>query len=210
MKVAVQRTAQGTHFKARKINPVVQEGAVLVGSMAFAILGSAGVIVTASSVISSGTSALTSSNHVLATVGTDVDGEAPIQDRPKGSAGSDGTGTGAESNPSGESDPDATATSDDTDDKGASSDTKTPDATNDEDTKDAPSVAPVDESATGATSGEAESVRTESVVHIIKRGETLCDISRAYGVSVDAIANANGIRDVNVIYADSALVIPAQ
>ena len=43
---------------------------------------------------------------------------------------------------------------------------------------------------------------------VVKSGDTLTDLSREYGRSVDAIANHNGIRDVNLIYEDSVLVIP--
>ena len=43
---------------------------------------------------------------------------------------------------------------------------------------------------------------------VVKSGDTLTDLSRDYGRSVDAIANHNGIRDVNLIYEDSVLVIP--
>lgn len=55
---------------------------------------------------------------------------------------------------------------------------------------------------------------TDDVAHtneqqvVVERGDTLTDLSREYGRSVDAIANHNGIRDVNLIYEDSVLVIP--
>ena len=56
---------------------------------------------------------------------------------------------------------------------------------------------------------QAVQVTTHSgEVYIIKPGDTLSDISVAFGISVDAIANLNEIRDVNLIYADSALQIP--
>lgn len=45
-------------------------------------------------------------------------------------------------------------------------------------------------------------------VYVIQPGDTLTDISRAFGYSVDDIANKNGIRDVNLIYANSSLRIP--
>lgn len=53
----------------------------------------------------------------------------------------------------------------------------------------------------------ARPTRQPNVWHV-SYGNTLAYISDATGVSVDAIANANQIRDVNRIYADSALVIP--
>ena len=47
-----------------------------------------------------------------------------------------------------------------------------------------------------------------SRVHIVVRGETLLSISRLYGVSPWAIAQANGIFNLNCIYAGQRLVIP--
>lgn len=46
------------------------------------------------------------------------------------------------------------------------------------------------------------------VIYIIKRGDTLTDISRLFGYSVDKLANYNEIRDVNLIYANSSLRLP--
>lgn len=45
-------------------------------------------------------------------------------------------------------------------------------------------------------------------VYVVQDGETLSSISAATGVSVDRLAQANGIRNVNLIYRGSALVIP--
>lgn len=45
-------------------------------------------------------------------------------------------------------------------------------------------------------------------VYIIQDGDTLSKLSGAFGYSVDQIANFNEIRDVNLIYTDSALRIP--
>ena len=50
---------------------------------------------------------------------------------------------------------------------------------------------------------------TADKTYIIQYGDTLSEISARFGVSVDTIAIQNQIRDVNVIYAGSALVIPA-
>jgi len=46
------------------------------------------------------------------------------------------------------------------------------------------------------------------LIHDVLHGETLSSISLLYGVSVDAIVAYNEIRDVNRIYAGSALQIP--
>jgi LysM repeat protein len=47
-----------------------------------------------------------------------------------------------------------------------------------------------------------------SVVHVVKRGETLFSIARHYGVTVEAICAANNIADPSRIYAGQRLVIP--
>lgn len=46
------------------------------------------------------------------------------------------------------------------------------------------------------------------VIYIIKRGDTLTDLSRLFGYSVDKLANYNEIRNVNLIYANSSLRLP--
>ena len=45
-------------------------------------------------------------------------------------------------------------------------------------------------------------------IYLIQNGDTLTQLSAAFGYSVDQIANFNQIRDVNLIYANSALRIP--
>ena len=49
----------------------------------------------------------------------------------------------------------------------------------------------------------------DASVYIVQPGDTLSSISAATGVSVDKIAQANSLVDVNCIYKDSALVIPS-
>ena len=51
-------------------------------------------------------------------------------------------------------------------------------------------------------------VQTGRYVHIVQPGETLYRIAIRYGSSVQAIAAANGIVNVNLIYAGQQLVIP--
>jgi nucleoid-associated protein YgaU len=46
--------------------------------------------------------------------------------------------------------------------------------------------------------------------HEVKRGETLAQIAQQYGVTVDAIAQANGISNPNMISVGQVLVIPAR
>jgi LysM repeat protein len=48
-----------------------------------------------------------------------------------------------------------------------------------------------------------------SVVHVVRRGETLYSIARRYGVDMWSIARANGIANPNHIYAGQRLVIPS-
>ena len=45
-------------------------------------------------------------------------------------------------------------------------------------------------------------------VHVVRRGETLSSIARRYGVSVRALARANGLRNTNFIFSGQRLVIP--
>lgn len=63
-----------------------------------------------------------------------------------------------------------------------------------------PTVQPVDGS--NVNDGRGASV------YIVQPGDTLSSISALTGVSVDKIAQANSLVDVNRIYKDSALVIP--
>lgn len=64
-----------------------------------------------------------------------------------------------------------------------------------------PAVQPVDGS--NVNDGRGASV------YIVQSGDTLSSISAATGVSVDKIAQANSLVDVNCIYKESALVIPS-
>jgi murein DD-endopeptidase MepM/ murein hydrolase activator NlpD len=50
---------------------------------------------------------------------------------------------------------------------------------------------------------------TENTVHIVTEGETLYSLSRAYGVSVAAIAGANGLTQTSTLTIGQRLVIPA-
>lgn len=63
-----------------------------------------------------------------------------------------------------------------------------------------PAVQPVDGS--NVNDGRGASI------YIVQPGDTLSSISAATGVSVDKIAQANSLVDVNRIYKESALVIP--
>ncbi len=45
--------------------------------------------------------------------------------------------------------------------------------------------------------------------HVVKAGETLLSISEQYGVPVDLLMRANGIKNPNMIYVGQVLVIPS-
>lgn len=60
----------------------------------------------------------------------------------------------------------------------------------------------------GALAGLVVSGSAAGRVHTVKRGETLDGIGRRYGVSVPAIAAANGVRDPQLIRTGRALAIP--
>lgn len=187
METAVHTNAHGKHFNEHGLNPRAQEVLVLAGSLAFALGGGFSAVMLGSSVVMNGSSALTSSQRVLATIGDkSLDSKKPVKDS-----------TPASGDPS-----DAAAsvgTSDKRDDE-----TDTPDASQGKTEK--PALEPEPE--TSAETKSATQPVQQQVVHLISRGETLSGISAKYGVSIDRIAIENQIRDVNLIYAGSALVIP--
>lgn len=61
---------------------------------------------------------------------------------------------------------------------------------------------------TEPTSSPSAAPTPEQQVYVVQNGDTLSSISAATGVSVDRLAEANGIRNVHLIYRGSALVIP--
>lgn len=75
-----------------------------------------------------------------------------------------------------------------------------------------PSSAPSHENAhvtkTEPTPSPSAAPTPEQQVYVVQSGDTLSSISAATGVSVDRLAEANGIRNVHLIYRGSALVIP--
>src|SRR5574341_510584 len=50
--------------------------------------------------------------------------------------------------------------------------------------------------------------QTSSITHVVQPGENLFRISLRYGVTVQAIAEANGIANPNLIIVGQTLVIP--
>lgn len=62
----------------------------------------------------------------------------------------------------------------------------------------------------GAAAGSAADAAGagDSVIHIVQSGEGLFDIAEAYGVSVDAIAQANNISNRNMLRVGQELIIP--
>lgn len=62
--------------------------------------------------------------------------------------------------------------------------------------------------ASAATTAPTPEARARAV-YAVQPGDTLSSVSARFGVSVQKLAQANGILDVDEIYAFSALVIPA-
>jgi LysM repeat protein len=60
----------------------------------------------------------------------------------------------------------------------------------------------------GAQAALAAPPRASPMIHIVQWGENLTFIARRYGVTIQAILNANGIYNANRIYAGQRLVIP--
>lgn len=58
------------------------------------------------------------------------------------------------------------------------------------------------------TAGAIPVVWAQGVVHVVQRGDTLYSIARRYGVTVQAVAQANGILNPNLIYVGQQLSIP--
>jgi LysM repeat protein len=51
--------------------------------------------------------------------------------------------------------------------------------------------------------------RTGRTTHVVQPGESLSQIAQRYGVSVEAIVQANGLEDVSLIQTGQTLIIPA-
>jgi len=72
----------------------------------------------------------------------------------------------------------------------------------------APSLGEIHVTKTEPTPSPSAAPTPEQQVYVVQDGDTLSSISAATGVSVDRLAEANGIRNVHLIYRGSALVIP--
>lgn len=59
-----------------------------------------------------------------------------------------------------------------------------------------------------STGGQDQQTQRKDEIYIVQWGDTLTSISAKYGISVDMLAEYNHIRDVNLIYADSAMLVP--
>ncbi len=78
----------------------------------------------------------------------------------------------------------------------------------------APSASPVPSqtptpSATPTPEPPTAAPTAETVIHTVKRGETLSEIAKAYGVPMQAIVEANGLENPNKIVTGQELIIPA-
>jgi len=64
---------------------------------------------------------------------------------------------------------------------------------------------------TGAATAPSVQTPPSSVgqrIHVVQSGETLSEIARMYGVTTEAIVQANGLDNPNAISVGQALVIP--
>ena len=64
------------------------------------------------------------------------------------------------------------------------------------------------EGANGVTAAPAPAAEGRGVYHLLRRGQTLYSLSRAYGVPLDSLAEANGITDPTRIPAGRLLFVP--
>lgn len=60
-----------------------------------------------------------------------------------------------------------------------------------------------------ATAAPADAPAASGAVHIVKKGQTLSHIARYYGVTVQALASANGISNTSYVYVGQRLYIPS-
>jgi lysozyme len=72
----------------------------------------------------------------------------------------------------------------------------------------APAPAEPDEQATTTTSNSESASTTTATTYTVKAGDTLSRIAAHYGISADALAQANHISDPNKIYVGQVLTIP--
>jgi LysM repeat protein len=56
--------------------------------------------------------------------------------------------------------------------------------------------------------GMVASACAQPIIHVVQRGEWIYSIARQYGVSPQAILDANALQDPNLLYAGQELVIP--
>lgn len=69
-----------------------------------------------------------------------------------------------------------------------------------------PTSAPPPKATAAPAPGETRTGRT---THVVQSGESLSQIAQRYGVSVEAIVQANGLEDPSLIYPGQTLIIPA-
>lgn len=217
--VTVSKKGSGAHFEPKR--STVVDVLCGVGCVAFALTASGTLVAGTMSTLARGTDMLTAATGTSGTVvqnesGADTSGGGTSK-TPSGNEGGNTAGApvGEKDNEksSGEkADEKAEKTEEKVEDAPAADAGATGDDAAAETSTETPAAPQEDASATSVETQPTQSapqVRTEPVIHLISWGETLSGISARYGVSIDAIAIANQIRDVNLIYAGSALVIPA-
>lgn len=60
----------------------------------------------------------------------------------------------------------------------------------------------------GGVGGPPEFEGSAQSIHVVQQGENLFRISQRYGVSIDAVVQANGIPDASMIFIGQELIIP--
>lgn len=75
-------------------------------------------------------------------------------------------------------------------------------------TKAEPTGPPAASSASGGMAGVDNPTLTEGKTHIVAKGETLSQISKAYGVTVEDIKQLNKIEDAKKLQVDQTIKIP--
>jgi len=71
-----------------------------------------------------------------------------------------------------------------------------------------PDLIHVGQRLTISTEGTAPAVPTKGRIHVVQPGENLFRIALRYGITVEAMAAANGILNVNLVYPGQKLRIP--
>ena len=188
------KSETGEHFRSTCRS--LPDTAVAAGCVAFGLAASAGVIFTTANMLSDGGRSFIGLDGATAAVtqGSKKPAKVPAGEKPAKKPLEPGNG-------------DTPSTDVDSD----SHDTPVSDGTSDSsDAKGETASSPDTMNTIDAVPAQDTAIDTATKVHMVAWGETLTEISARYGVSVDALAQENQIRDVDLIYAQSALIVPGR